>query len=108
MRFGKRAVAWADLYGPFAAELLPGNVFSDAILFGIVAEREEKETFQRSQCMESVQEDASLSASERQRLRRESTCFDDGEDWWREVPSGLQTLRLLQASDDVTPVSNLL
>jgi hypothetical protein len=102
MLFGKRAVAWADLYGPFAADLLPGNVFSDAILFGIVAEREEEETFQSSQRMEFVHDDASRSASEQPRLRRESTCFDDGEERWREVPSGLQTLRLLQANVDVT------
>jgi hypothetical protein len=106
MLFGKRAVAWADLYGPFAADLLPGNVVSDAIFIGIVAERGE-ETFQSSQRMEFVHDDASRSASEQPRLRRESTCFDDGEERWREVPSGLQTLiRLLQASDNVTPVSD--
>jgi hypothetical protein len=102
MLFGKRAVAWADLYGPFAADLLPGNVVSDAIFFGIVVAERGEETFQSSQRMEFVHDDASRSASEQPRLRRESTCFDDGEERWREVPSGLQTLRLLQANVDVT------
>lgn len=104
MLFGTCALAWTDHYGPIAAELLPGN---DAIFIGIVAApREEK--FLRWHRVECEREDASLSASEQQYLRREATSFDDGEDGWREVPSGLQTLRLTQAKDDVTVVSLLL